>query len=100
MPPHRLTWPPYLRAFAKRRHADASGRPRTVPGSKKTRSTSATWEAAMFGKKAALVGLATTGLVVSAVGVASADAGSGFTSMLIARGESGHSFNIHQRKGN
>jgi quercetin dioxygenase-like cupin family protein len=54
----------------------------------------------MFGKKAALVGLATTGLVVSAVGVASADAGSGFTSVLIARGQSGHSFNIHQRKGN
>jgi hypothetical protein len=42
----------------------------------------------------------TTGLVVSAVAVASADAGSGSTSVLIARGQSDHSFGIHQRKDN
>jgi quercetin dioxygenase-like cupin family protein len=54
----------------------------------------------MFGKRAALVGLVTAGLAVSAVGVASADAGSGFTSVLIARGQSHHSFGIQQRKGN
>jgi quercetin dioxygenase-like cupin family protein len=54
----------------------------------------------MFGKRAALVGLLTTGLVVSAVAVASADAGSGLTSVLIGRGQANHSFEIHQRKGN
>jgi quercetin dioxygenase-like cupin family protein len=54
----------------------------------------------MFGKKAALVGLVTAGLVLSAVAVASADAPSGFTSVLIGRGQSDHSFGIHQRKGN
>lgn len=54
----------------------------------------------MFGKKAALVGLVTTGLVASAVAVASASASSGFTSELIARGQSAHSFGIQQRKGN
>ena len=53
----------------------------------------------MFGKKAALVGLVTAGLVVSAVAVASADAGSGVTSELIGRGQSDH-FKIHQQKGN
>jgi quercetin dioxygenase-like cupin family protein len=54
----------------------------------------------MFGKRAALVGLVTVGLVLSAVAVASADAPSGFTSVLIGRGQSDHSFGIHQRKGN
>jgi quercetin dioxygenase-like cupin family protein len=54
----------------------------------------------MFGKRAALVGLVTTGLVASAVAVASADAGSGFTSVLIGRGQSDQSFKIHQQKGN
>jgi quercetin dioxygenase-like cupin family protein len=54
----------------------------------------------MFGKRAALVGLVTTGLVASAVAVASADAGSGFTTVLIGRGQSDHSFGIQQRKGN
>jgi quercetin dioxygenase-like cupin family protein len=54
----------------------------------------------MFGKKAALVGLVTTGLVAGAVAVASADAGSGVTSVLIGRGQSDHSFGIQQRKGN
>jgi quercetin dioxygenase-like cupin family protein len=53
----------------------------------------------MFGKKAFLVGLVTTGLLVSAVTVASADPGSGFTNLLIGRGQSSHFF-IHQRKGN
>jgi len=53
----------------------------------------------MFGKRAALVGLVTSGLVASAVAVASADAGSGFTSVLIGRGQSDHSFGIQQRKG-
>jgi quercetin dioxygenase-like cupin family protein len=57
-------------------------------------------EAAMFGKRAALVALVTTGLLVSAVAVASADAPSGFTSVLIGRGQSAHSFGIQQRKGN
>ncbi len=54
----------------------------------------------MFGKKAALVGLVTTGLVASTVAVASADAGSGFTTVLIGRGQSDHSFGIQERKGN
>jgi hypothetical protein len=54
----------------------------------------------MFGKRAALVGLVTAGLVMSAVAVASADAPSGFTSVLIGRGRSDHSFGIHQRKSN
>jgi quercetin dioxygenase-like cupin family protein len=38
--------------------------------------------------------------MVSAVAVASADAGSGFTSVLIGRGQSDQSFKIHQRGGN
>jgi quercetin dioxygenase-like cupin family protein len=54
----------------------------------------------MFGKRAALVGLITTGLVASAVAAASADAGFGFTTVLIGRGQSDHSFGIQQRKGN
>src|SRR5215813_4045671 len=54
----------------------------------------------MFGKRAALVGLVTSGFVASAVAVASADSGSGFTSVLIGRGQSDHSFGIQQRKGN
>ena len=54
----------------------------------------------MFGKKAALVGLITTGLVAGTVAVASADAGSGVTSVLIGRGQSDHSIGIQQRKGN
>jgi quercetin dioxygenase-like cupin family protein len=54
----------------------------------------------MSGKRAMLVALVTAALVVSAVAVASADAPSGFTSVLIGRGQSAHSFGIHQRKGN
>jgi quercetin dioxygenase-like cupin family protein len=54
----------------------------------------------MVGKRAVLVGLVAVGLLVSAVAVASADAPSGFTSVLIGRGQSDHSFGIHQRKGN
>ena len=54
----------------------------------------------MFGKRAGLVGLVTAGLVVSAVAVASADAGSGVTSVLIGRGQSDQSFKIHQQTGN
>jgi quercetin dioxygenase-like cupin family protein len=54
----------------------------------------------MFGKKIALVGLVTMGLGLGTVAVASADAGSGFTSVLIASGQSAHSFGIHQQKGN
>ena len=52
----------------------------------------------MFGKRATLVGLATAGLLVSVVAVASADPGSGFTSVLIGRGQTDQSFKIHQRK--
>jgi len=54
----------------------------------------------MFGKKAALVGLVTTALVAGTVAVASASPGSGFTSVLIGRGQSDHSFGIQQRKAN
>jgi quercetin dioxygenase-like cupin family protein len=54
----------------------------------------------MLGRRAALVALVTTGLVLSAVAVATADPPSGFTSVLIGRGQSAHSFGIHQRKGN
>jgi quercetin dioxygenase-like cupin family protein len=57
-------------------------------------------EAVIFGKRATLVGLATAGLLVSVVAVASADPGSGFTSVLIGRGQTDQSFQIHQRKGN
>ena len=57
-------------------------------------------EAVMFGKRATLVGLATAGLLVSVVAVASADPGSGFTSVLIGRGQTDQSFKIHQRKAN
>ena len=52
----------------------------------------------MFGKRAMLVGLATAGLLVSVVAVASADPGSGFTSVLIGRGQTDQSFKVHQRK--
>ena len=54
----------------------------------------------MFGKRAVLVALVTAALVVSAVAVASADAPSGFTSVLIGRGQSAHSFGVQQRKSN
>jgi quercetin dioxygenase-like cupin family protein len=54
----------------------------------------------MFGKRAVLVAIVTAALVVSAVAVASADAPSGFTSVLIGRGQSAHSFGIQQRKSN
>jgi quercetin dioxygenase-like cupin family protein len=54
----------------------------------------------MFGKRAALVGLVTAGLVASGVAVASADAGSGLTSVLIGRGQADDSFKIHQQEGN
>jgi quercetin dioxygenase-like cupin family protein len=54
----------------------------------------------MFGKRAVLVGLMTTALVASAAAVASATDGSGETRMVIARGQSAHSFGIQQRKDN
>jgi len=54
----------------------------------------------MFGKRMALVGLATAGLLASAVAVASADPGSGFTTELIGRGQTAHFFTIDQQKGN
>jgi quercetin dioxygenase-like cupin family protein len=54
----------------------------------------------MFGKRAVLVALVTAALVVGAVAVASADAPSGFTSVLIGRGQSARSFGIQQRKSN
>src|SRR6266481_4283474 len=54
----------------------------------------------MFGKRTVLVGLMTTALVASAAAVASATPGSGETRELIARGQSAHSFGIHQRKDN
>jgi quercetin dioxygenase-like cupin family protein len=54
----------------------------------------------MFGKKTVLVALVTAGLVLSAVAVASADPGTGFTSVLIGRGQASRSFEVHQRKGN
>jgi quercetin dioxygenase-like cupin family protein len=53
----------------------------------------------MFGKRTVLVALVTAGLVLSAVAVASADAPSGFTSVLIGRGQSNHFFRVNQRKG-
>jgi hypothetical protein len=52
----------------------------------------------MFSKRAVLVGLMTTALVASAAAVASATDGSGETRVVIARGQSAHSFGIHQRK--
>jgi quercetin dioxygenase-like cupin family protein len=54
----------------------------------------------MFRQKAALVGLATIALGISTVAAASADPGSGFTSVLIGSGQSDHSFGINQKKGN
>ena len=54
----------------------------------------------MFGKRAALVGLLTAGLVVGVIAVASGSPGSGFTSTLIARGQSGHVFAVVQHKRN
>ena len=53
----------------------------------------------MFGKRAALVALLTAGLVVGVIAVASGSPGSGFTSVLIGRGESGH-VTVVQHKGN
>jgi quercetin dioxygenase-like cupin family protein len=54
----------------------------------------------MFGKRAALVALLTAGLVVGVIAVASGSAPSGFTSVQIARGQSGHVFAVVQFKGN
>ena len=53
----------------------------------------------MFGKRAALVALLSAGLVVGVIAVASGSPPSGFTSTLIARGQSGH-VTVVQRKGN
>ena len=53
----------------------------------------------MSGKRAALVALLTAGLVVGVIAVASGSPGSGFTSTLIARGQSGH-VTVVQHKGN
>jgi quercetin dioxygenase-like cupin family protein len=52
----------------------------------------------MFGKRAALVVLLTAGLVVGVIAVASGSPGSGFTSVLIARGQSHHVFAVVQHK--
>jgi quercetin dioxygenase-like cupin family protein len=54
----------------------------------------------MFGKRAALVALLTAGLVVGVIAVANGSPGSGFTSVPIARGQSGHHFGVVQHKGN
>lgn len=54
----------------------------------------------MFGKRAALVALVTAGLVVGVIAVASGSPPSGFTSVQIARGQSGHVFAVVQFKGN
>jgi len=53
----------------------------------------------MSGKRAALLALLTAGLVVGVIAVASGSPGSGFTSTLIGRGQSGH-VTIVQHKGN
>ena len=53
----------------------------------------------MFGKRAALVALLTAGLVVGVIAVAGGSPPSGFTSTLIARGQSGH-VTVVQHKGN
>jgi quercetin dioxygenase-like cupin family protein len=54
----------------------------------------------MFGKRAALLALLTAGLVVGVIAVASGSPGSGFTSVPIARAQSGHVFAVVQHKGN
>jgi quercetin dioxygenase-like cupin family protein len=55
----------------------------------------------MFGKRTVLVALVTAGLVVSGLAVASATPpSSGFTSVLIGRGQAARSFEANQRKGN
>jgi quercetin dioxygenase-like cupin family protein len=54
----------------------------------------------MFGKRAVLAGLLGAGLVMSTGAMAYADPGSGFSTLLIGRGQSAHSFGIQQRKGN
>jgi quercetin dioxygenase-like cupin family protein len=53
----------------------------------------------MSGKRAALLAVLTTGLVVGVIAVASGSPGSGFTSVPIARAQSGH-FTVVQHKGN
>jgi quercetin dioxygenase-like cupin family protein len=54
----------------------------------------------MFGKRAVLVGLMTTGLVAGAGAVAIASPGFREHPMTIARGQSDHSFGIQQKKDN
>ena len=56
----------------------------------------------MFGRRMVLVTLMTAGLVVSALAVAGATPPSptGFTSVVIGRGQAARSFEAHQRKGN
>jgi len=54
----------------------------------------------MSGKRAALVALLTAGLVVGVIAVATGSPGSGFTSMPIARAQSGHVFPVVQHEGN
>jgi quercetin dioxygenase-like cupin family protein len=53
----------------------------------------------MFGKRAALLALLTAGLVVGVIAVASGSPPFGFSSTLIARGQSGH-VTVVQHKGN
>jgi quercetin dioxygenase-like cupin family protein len=55
----------------------------------------------MFGKRTVLVALVTAVLVVSGLAVASATPpSSGFTSVVIGRGQAARSFEANQRKGN
>ena len=56
----------------------------------------------MFGRRMVLVTLMTAGLVVSALAVAGATPPSptGFTSVVIGRGQAARSFDVHQRRGN
>ena len=55
----------------------------------------------MFGKRTVLVTLVTAGLVLSALAVASATPpSSGFSSVVIGRGQAARSFEANQRKGN
>ena len=54
----------------------------------------------MFGKRAALTALLTAVLVGGVIAVASGSPPSGFTSVQIAPGQSGHVFAVVQRRGN
>jgi quercetin dioxygenase-like cupin family protein len=53
----------------------------------------------MFGKRAALTALLTAGLVVGVIAAANGSPPSGFSSVQIARGQSGHFFGVLQFRG-